>query len=180
MLGNPPLVCSGAILEGQRFSVLARNRRRRSASDCPAEPCASESLFVAGREGREELIHAIRVEVGKDRGRSVAPVCRRRRLMLGFPRVSVATVSDAVAGLVHTVRTVPDTVASSMSMPVRRRVRARRSLSGRRPSDMGATKSDVIPVAELDRASWPFAFRRDIRVRFGSFLHFDPAFLLSV
>jgi hypothetical protein len=120
------------------------------------------------------MIHAIRGERGKDRGRSVAPVSRRLMSGLCMP----------VAGLLDTVRTVPDTVAvassMSVSMPIRRRGRASGSLSGRRPSDMGATKSDLIPGAELDRASRPSAdFRREIRVRFGSSHGSYPAFLLT-
>jgi hypothetical protein len=141
----------------------ARSRRPRSASEFSAEPCESESRFVAGRQGREELIDAIRGEIGKDRGRSVAPDRRR-----GVPVAAVRLLRRSICCSVYAVRALG-------RMPV---ASARAAIL---PANVCSTPAACVRGAELDGASRSSAnaFRRGNRICFGSFHSSYPAFLLA-
>jgi len=82
----------------QRFSVgRAVIGERDSESKLASQPCECDPRFVSGRQGREELVNAIRGERGKDPDRSVAssvaPVCRGMTVAVRLLRGSICSVS---------------------------------------------------------------------------------------
>ena len=179
--GNPSPECPGAILRGQRLSVGDCNGRSRSASEFSPEPCEGESRFVAGRECREKLIDAIRGELGKDRGRSVAPIFRRYDVLMGLECMPVRAFSDAVACLLDTVRLLCGSIRCSVGAV---RAHGRMPVAGARgtvlPANVWSTPAACVRGAELDRASRSSTnlFRRGSRIRFGSLHSSHPAFRL--
>ena len=81
----------------QRFSVgRAVIGERDSESKLASQPCECDPRFVSGRQGREELVNAIRSERGKDDrsvASSVAPVCRGMTVAVRLPRGTIRSVS---------------------------------------------------------------------------------------
>jgi len=100
---NPVVIVQGKSLlvfenPNQRFSVgRAVIGERDSESKLASQPCECDPRFVSGRQGREELVNAIRGERGKDPDRSaassVAPVCRGMTVAVRPPRGTIRSVS---------------------------------------------------------------------------------------
>jgi len=142
--------------------IVDRDRIGWSPLQLAFQPSDCDPRFVRGRDAGDQMIDAIASELGKDRGRSVGPVCRRRGLMRGLECMPVGLRSGSVR------RRGRMTVAS-----------VRRLFACPCPANMAWAKSDPISGTELGFASRSFAdFWRDIRVRFGSFHGSYPAFRL--